>query len=163
MAHANGNVLLFLCELRHLSHYNGGLIVNHKRGRHKRIIFIFVVQNNVMAMTTTTLTQQLAETSAAVSLEQQKHNRIISNRVFVEAISAMQGPDLDENTLWWMVQWGNEYLARFKRDATPARKKAHDEYKKWTAHTKQKQMALFTASLRSAAGGDDSLNQSQND
>ena len=27
-------------------------------------------QNNVMAMTTTTLTQQLAETSAAVSLEQ---------------------------------------------------------------------------------------------
>ena len=39
-------------------------------------------QNNVMAMTTTALTQQLAETSAAVSLEQQKHNRIISNPVF---------------------------------------------------------------------------------
>jgi hypothetical protein len=105
-------------------------------------------QNNVMAMTTTTLTQQLAETSAAVSLEQQKHNRIISNPVFVSALSAMQGPDLDIDTLWWMVQWGNEYLARFKRDATHARKKAHDEYKKWTAHTKQKQMAGFTASLR---------------
>jgi cytochrome c-type biogenesis protein CcmH/NrfF len=120
-------------------------------------------QNNVMAMTTTTLTQQLAETSAAVSLEQQKHNRIISNPVFVSALSAMQGPDLDIDTLWWMVQWGNEYLARFKRDGSLARKKAHDEYKKWTAHTKQKQMAGFTASLRSAAGGDDSLNQSQND
>jgi hypothetical protein len=119
-------------------------------------------QNNVMAMTTTTLTQQLAETSAAVSLEQQKHNRIISNPVFVSALSAMQGPDLDIDTLWWMVQWGNEYLARFKRDGSLARKKAHDEYKKWTAHTKQKQMAGFTASLRSAAGGDD-LNQSQND
>ena len=52
----------------------------------------------------------------------------------------MQGPDLDIDTLWWMVQWGNEYLARFKRDATPARKRA----------------------LRSAAG-DDSLDQSQND
>jgi hypothetical protein len=61
------------------------------------------------------------------------------------------------------VQWGNEYLAKFKRDATHARKKAHDDYKKWTAHTRQKQMAGFTASLRSAAGGDDSLNQSQND
>ena len=36
-------------------------------------------QNNVMAMTNTTLTQQLAETSAAVSLDQQNHNRIISN------------------------------------------------------------------------------------
>ena len=119
-------------------------------------------QNNVMAMTTTTLTQQLAETSAAVSLEQQKHNRIISNPVFVSALSAMQGPDLDIDTLWWMVQWGNEYLARFKRDATPARKRAHAEYKRWTANTRQKQMAGFSASLRSAAG-DDSLDQSQND
>jgi hypothetical protein len=60
-------------------------------------------QNNVMVMMTTTLTQQLAETSAAVSLEQQKHNRIISNPVFVSALSAMQGPDLDIDTLWWMV------------------------------------------------------------
>jgi hypothetical protein len=119
-------------------------------------------QNNVMSMTTTTLTQQLAETSAAVSLEQQKHNRIISNPVFVSALSAMQGPDLDIDTLWWMVQWGNEYLARFKRDATPARKRAHAEYKRWTANTRQKQMAGFSASLRSAAG-DDSLDQSQND
>ena len=61
-----------------------------------------------------------------------------------------------------MVQWGNEYLAKFKRDAAPSRKRVHDNYKKWTAHTKQKQMAGFTASLRSGAG-DDSLNQSQND
>jgi hypothetical protein len=119
-------------------------------------------QNNVMAMTTTTLTQQLAETSAAVSLEQQKYNRIISNPVFVSALSAMQGVDLDIDTLWWMVQWGNEYLARFKRDATPARKRVHAEYKRWTANTRQKQMAGFSASLRSAAG-DDSLDQSQND
>jgi hypothetical protein len=120
----------------------------------------FQNQLNVMAMTTTALTQQLAETSAAVSLEQQKHNRIISHPVFVNAISAM--PDLEIDTLWWLVQWGNEYLAKFKRDGSLARKKAHDEYKKWTAHTKQKQMAGFTASLRSG-GGDDSLNQSQND
>jgi hypothetical protein len=86
-------------------------------------------QNTVMAMTTTTLTQQLAETAAAVSPEQMKHNNIISNPVFVSAISAMQGPDLDVDTLWWMVQWGNEYLARFKRDGPKAKKKAHAEYK----------------------------------
>ena len=115
-------------------------------------------QLNVMSMTTTTLTQQLAETSAAVSLEQQKHNRIISNPVFVSALSAMQGPDLDIDTLWWMVQWGNEYLARFKRDATPARKQAHARYKKWTSDTRQKQIAGFTASLR-ARTGDDSFDQ----
>ena len=76
--------------------------------------------------------------------------------MFVNAISAV--PELDIDTLWWMVQWGNEYLARFKRDATPARKKAHDDYKKWTAHTKQKQMAGFSASLRS--GGDDAMTPS---
>jgi hypothetical protein len=121
-------------------------------------------QLNTMQMTTTTLTQQLAETSAAVSLEQMKHNRIISNPVFVSALSAMQGPDLDIDTLWWMVQWGNEYLARFKRDNKPGSTpyKAHAKYKKWTADTQQKQLANFTASLRSRAG-DDSLDQSQND
>ena len=80
--------------------------------------------------------------------------------VFVSALSAMQGPDLDIDTLWWMVQWGNEYLARFKRDVSNGQqKKAHDNYKKWTQMTKQKQSANFTASLRAGAG-DDSLNQS---
>jgi len=54
---------------------------------------------------------------------------------------------------------GALYLARFKRDATAAQKKAHADYKAWTANTKQKHMAGFTASLRSGAG-DDSLNQS---
>jgi hypothetical protein len=117
-------------------------------------------QNNNLVMATTTLSQQLAETAAAVSPEQMKHNAIICNPMFVSAISAMQGPDLDIDTLWWMVQWGNEYLARFKRDGTKAQKTAHAAYKSWTAGTKQKQMAGFTASLRSAAGADDSLNQS---
>ena len=117
-------------------------------------------QNNVMAMTNTTLTQQLAETSAAVSLDQQNHNRIISNYVFTNALGAMQGPDLDENTLWWMVQWGNEYLARFKQNPNIplARKQAHARYKKWTADTRQKQITGFTASLR-ARTGDDSFDQ----
>jgi hypothetical protein len=111
-------------------------------------------QANVMSMTNTTLAQQLAETTAAVSPEQQKHNKIISNPVFVSAISAMQGPDLDVDTLWWLVQWGNEYLAKFKRDASVARKKEHVKYKDWTAHTKQKQMTGFSASLRGASADD---------
>ncbi len=114
-------------------------------------------QNTVMSMTTTTLSQQLSETAAAASPEQMKHNKIISNPVFVSAISAMQGPDLDIDTLWWMVQWGNEYLARFKNTGTKAQKTAHAAYKKWTEDTKQ--MAGFSASLRSRAG-DDSLDQS---
>ena len=115
-------------------------------------------QLNVMSMTTTTLTEQLMETSAAVSPEQMKHNKIIASPFFTSAIGAMQGPDLDIDTLWWMVQWGNEYLARFKRDANPGRKQAHARYKKWTSDTRQKQIAGFTASLR-ARTGDDSFDQ----
>ena len=115
-------------------------------------------QLNVMAMTTTTLTEQLAETAAAVSPEQMKHNRIIASPFFTSAIGAMQGPDLDIDTLWWMVQWGNEYLARFKQNANPARKQAHARYKTWTSNTRQKQIAGFTASLR-ARTGDDSFDQ----
>ena len=115
-------------------------------------------QLNVMAMTTTTLTEQLAETSSAVSPEQMKHNKIIASSFFTSAIGAMQGPDLDIDTLWWMVQWGNEYLARFKRDANPGRKQAHARFKTWTSNTRQKQMAGFTASLR-ARTGDDSFDQ----
>jgi murein L,D-transpeptidase YafK len=99
---------------------------------------------------------QLAVANAAASPEQRKHNTIVANPVFAGAISAM--PTLDANTLWWMVQWGNEYLARFKRDATPARKQAHARYKKWTSDTRQKQIAGFTASLR-ARTGDDSFDQ----
>ena len=115
-------------------------------------------QLNVMAMTTTTLTEQLAETTAAVCPEQMKHNQIIASPFFTGAIGAMQGPDLDIDTLWWVVQWGNEYLARFKRDANPGRKQAHARYKTWTANTRQKQIAGFTASLRGKTG-DDSFDQ----
>ena len=115
-------------------------------------------QLNVMSMTTTTLTEQLAETSTAVSPEQMNHNKIIASSFFTSAISAMQGPDLDIDTLWWMVQWGNEYLARFKRDANPGRKQAHARFKTWTSNTRQKQIAGFTSSLR-ARTGDDSFDQ----
>ena len=121
-------------------------------------------QHHVMAMATNTLTQQLTQTSAAVCPEQMKHNDIISNHVFTSTFGAMQGGDLDIDTLWWMVQWGNEYLSRFKRnpDIPAARKQAHARYKKWTEDTKQKQMSGFSAILRASAG-DDSLDQSQND
>ena len=95
---------------------------------------------------------QLAVANAAASPEQRKHNTIVANPVFAGAISAM--PTLDANTLWWMVQWGNEYIARFKRGASQADLKAHEDYKKWTQTSKQKQLANFSASVRSAAGDD---------
>jgi len=52
--------------------------------------------------------------------------------------------------LWWIVQWDNEYLARFKASATKKELDAHEQYKTWTQQTKQKKDAGFTASVRSA-------------
>ena len=115
-------------------------------------------QLNVMAMTTTTLTEQLAETTAAVSPEQMKHNKVIASNFYTSAITAMQGPDLDIDTLWWVVQWGNEYLKRFNYDPNvpEARKKEHARYKKWTSDTGQKQLAQFQY-IKGGKTGDDSF------
>ena len=44
------------------------------------------------------------------------HNKIVGNPLVVGAVSTMNV--MDTCTLWWVVQWGNEYLARFKASAT---------------------------------------------
>ena len=74
----------------------------------------------------------------------------------------MDGPWRPWSLVLTWKAWEFRIISSLEIRCTKAKKKAHDDYKKWTAHTKQKQMAGFTASLRSAAG-DDSLNQSQND
>jgi murein L,D-transpeptidase YafK len=90
----------------------------------------------------------LQKTIAQMSPNQIKHNTIVANPVVVGAINAME--NLDDCTLWWIVQWGNEYLARFKVSATKKELDTHESYKTWTQQTKQKKDAGFTASVRSA-------------
>ena len=92
--------------------------------------------------------QQLLKAVAQMSPNQIKHNTIVANPVVVGAINTME--NLDDCTLWWIVQWGNEYLARFKASATKKELDAHEQYKTWTQQTKQKKDAGFTASVRSA-------------
>jgi len=92
--------------------------------------------------------QQLQKAVAQMSPNQIKHNTIVANPVVAGVISAME--NLDDCTLWWIVQWGNEYLARFKASATKKELDAHESYKTWTQQTKQKKDAGFTASVRSA-------------
>ena len=55
--------------------------------------------------------------------------------------------DIDPCTLWWVVQWGNEYLARFKASATDDEVGAFESYKTWT----QKEKAKFHAGLKHIA------------
>jgi hypothetical protein len=70
--------------------------------------------------------------------------------VVVGAINAIE--NLDDCTLWLIVQWDNEYLARFKASATKKELDAHEQYKTWTQQTKQKKETGCTAIVRSAHG-----------
>jgi hypothetical protein len=52
-------------------------------------------------------------------------------------------------TLWWVVQWGNEYLARFKASATVEEVGVLESYKTWTQKEKAKRLAGFIHSTKS--------------
>ena len=85
--------------------------------------------------------QQLQKTIAQVSPNQIKHNTIVANPVVVGAINAME--NLDDCTLWWIVQWGSEYLARFKASATKKELDAHEQYKTWTQQDQAEERRWF--------------------
>jgi hypothetical protein len=82
--------------------------------------------------TMATMQQQMAAAEANTCEEQKKFNRILCDSVFMGALTAMKGPDLDICTLWWMVQWGKEYVARFEASATKQQLDSFDDFKKWT-------------------------------
>jgi hypothetical protein len=69
------------------------------------------------------------------------HNRIKGNPVVVGAVSTMK--EMDPCTLWWVVQWGNEYLARFKSYASAEEVGVLESYKTWTQKEKAKLQAGF--------------------
>jgi hypothetical protein len=85
---------------------------------------------------------------AQMSPNQIKHNKIIANPVVVGGINAIE--NLNYCPLWWIVQWDNEYLARFKASATKKELDTHEQYKTWTQQTKQKKETGCTAIVRSA-------------
>ena len=82
------------------------------------------------------------------------HNNITGSPVVAGAVKTME--NMDACTLWWVVQWGNEYLARFKHSATGDAIDELEAYKTWTQKQKAKAAAGFThtttTSVRSAPG-----------
>jgi hypothetical protein len=78
---------------------------------------------------------------AKLTEKQILHNKFIGNPVVVGAVSSMK--EIHCYTIWWVVQWGNEYLARFKASATAEEAGALESYKSWTQTTKQKLKAGF--------------------
>ncbi len=102
--------------------------------------------------------QQMAAAEANTCEEQKKFNRILCDSVLVNALTAMKGPDLDIYTLWWMVQWGKEYVARFEAQATKKQLESFEEFKKWTSSKKKKKDYGFWASMpKKSRQGDDSF------
>ncbi len=81
------------------------------------------------------------------------HNNITGSPVVAGAVRTME--NMDACTLWWVVQWGNEYLARFKHSATGDAIDELEAYKTWTQKQKVKAAAGFTHTTtvsRSAPG-----------
>ena len=81
------------------------------------------------------------------------HNNITGSPVVVGAVKTME--NMDACTLWWVVQWGNEYLARFKHSASGDAIDELEAYKTWTQKQKAKAAAGFTHTTtapRSAPG-----------
>jgi hypothetical protein len=88
------------------------------------------------------LQQQVAKAKPAKLTEKQIfHNRIIGNPVVVGAVSTMK--EMDPCTLWRVVQWDNEYLARFKASASAEEVGVLESNKSWTQKEKAKRVAGF--------------------
>ena len=116
----------------------------------------------LMQATMNTMAQDMAAAQANMCEEQKKFNAIISNSVFTGAIGAMKDELIDIYTLWWMVQWGKEFVARFEAAATKQQLASFEEFKKWTSAKKKKKDYGFWASMPKKRGqGDDSLDQSR--
>ena len=114
----------------------------------------------LMQATMATMQQDMVAAQANMCEEQKKFNAILSNDLYTRAIGAMQDKLIDIHTLWWIVQWGKEYVARFERDpnTTKQQLEAFEAFTLWTRTQKKKHAFGFWASMPKKRGqGDDSF------
>ena len=84
---------------------------------------------------------KLQQKTKKVSPNQLLHTRIVGDPVVAGATSTMH--HLDYCTLWWIVQWGLEYLARRKVTATKEEAQRFASYKDFVSRNKEKREAGF--------------------
>ena len=103
--------------------------------------------------------KQMAAAEANMCPEHKKFNAILCNTVFINAIGAMKDKLIDIHTLWWIVQWGKEYVAKFEAAATKDEIDSLEKFKLWTRTQKKKQDYGFYASMpkKGQKSGDDSF------
>ena len=84
---------------------------------------------------------ELQKKTKKVSPNQLLHTRIVGDPVVAGATSTMN--NLDYCTLWWVVQWGLEYLAKRKDTATKEEAQRFASYKDFVSRNKKKRKSCF--------------------
>ena len=78
------------------------------------------------------------------------HDMIVKDAMVVDVIGKME--ELQFNNplaLWWVTQWGEEFMQRFKKETgTYDDKQDFESYTRWTQGTKQRAPAKKTAGMR---------------
>jgi hypothetical protein len=80
---------------------------------------------------------ELQKKTKKVSPNQLLHTRIVGDPVVAGATSTMN--NLDQCILWWVVQWGLEYLARRKDTATKNETQKFASYKDFVSTNKKRE------------------------
>ena len=78
------------------------------------------------------------------------HKAIVKDATVLEVIERMEELQTKNPlALWWVTQWGEEFMQRFKKETgTYDDKQDFESYTRWTQGTKQRAPAKKTAGMR---------------
>ena len=143
MSIASDDAAKIVADIESIASSAASMALEEARAEVKRLkteMYVMKVQEQAKSKNTRQLTQK-----------EIFHNNITGSPVVAGAVRT----NMDACTLWWVVQWGNEYLARFKHSATGDAIDELEAYKTWTQKQKAKVAAGFTHTTtapRSAPG-----------
>jgi len=82
------------------------------------------------------------------------HKAIVKDATVLEVIGKMEELQTKNPlALWWVTQWGEEFMQRFKKETgTYDEKDVFDSYTRWTQGTKNKQGEEVSAPAKKTAG-----------
>jgi phosphoenolpyruvate-protein kinase (PTS system EI component) len=82
------------------------------------------------------------------------HKAIVKDATVLEVIDKMEELQTKNPlALWWVTQWGEEFMQRFKKETgTYDEKDVFDSYTRWTQGTKNKQGEEVSAPAKKTAG-----------
>jgi hypothetical protein len=78
------------------------------------------------------------------------HEAIVNDQTVVEVIGKMEELQINNPlALWWVTQWGEEFMQRFKKETGAYDdKEALTKYSRWTQGTDRREPAKKTAGMK---------------